>query len=115
MDNLNGLSDSKHITADIPALRLLSRNLESIFESHDFDFYSDAKILLSSGREVSVHRCILSARSPFFKNVFCGKQNVAKFEVKELVRDYDVNVDSLVAAFVYWETEGVAERCLCLC
>ncbi|KAJ0030137.1 hypothetical protein Pint_13414 [Pistacia integerrima] len=105
--NTETFSSSEHLNTDISAFRLLSRNLESIFESQDFDFYSDAKIVLSSGREVSVHRCILSARSPFFKNVFCGKQKGAKFEVKELVRDYDVSFDSLVAVLDYLYTGKV--------
>ncbi|OMO91684.1 BTB/POZ-like protein [Corchorus olitorius] len=90
-------------TPDIAALQLLSRNLESVFESPDSDsFYSDAKIALSSGREVSVHRCILTARSPVFKSVFSGlKERGAKLELKELARDYEIGYDSLVAVLAY--------------
>ncbi|OMO67278.1 BTB/POZ-like protein [Corchorus capsularis] len=90
-------------TPDIAALQLLSRNLESVFESTNSDsFYSDAKIALSSGREVSVHRCILTARSPVFKNVFSGlKERGAKLELKELARDYEIGYDSLVAVLAY--------------
>lgn len=124
MDNRNGFSDSNEISnnsstccmaaantetrssseplnPDISALRILSKNLETIFESSDFDFFADSKIVVSTGREIPVHRCILSGRSAFFKNVFVGKERGDKFEVKELVRDYDVGFDSLVSVLAY--------------
>lgn len=127
MDNRNGFSDSNEISnnsrtscvaaaantesfyssepvnSDITALRILSKTLETIFESQDFDYFTDAKIVLSTGREVPVHRCILSSRSGFFKNVFAGtgKQRGPKFELKELVRDYEVGFDPLVAVLAY--------------
>uniref|UniRef100_A0A5B7BHM4 Putative NPR1 n=1 Tax=Davidia involucrata TaxID=16924 RepID=A0A5B7BHM4_DAVIN len=87
---------------NIADLRRLSENLESIFESPpDFDFFTDAKIVVAGGREVAVHRCILSARSPFFKNVFCGKERGVKLELKELGKDFDVSFDSLVTVLAY--------------
>ncbi|OAY27113.1 BTB/POZ domain and ankyrin repeat-containing protein NPR1 isoform X1 [Manihot esculenta] len=123
MDNRIGFSDSTEISngsstccietlstpmpsnPEISALQQLSRSLESIFHSPDFDFFADAKIIISSAnREVPVHRCILSARSSFFKAVFSGsaaKEKGAEFELKELAKDYDVGFDSLVAVLAY--------------
>ncbi|KAK6236505.1 hypothetical protein SCA6_011842 [Theobroma cacao] len=144
MDNRNGFSDSNEIsnnsstcciaaatnsetlasseplnTPDIAALQILSRNLESVFESTDSDsLYSDAKIGLSSGREVPVHRCILSARSSVFKTVFSGlKDRGAKFELKELARDYEIGYDSLVAVLAYLYSGRVRSlpRGVCVC
>ncbi|ONH97721.1 hypothetical protein PRUPE_7G206800 [Prunus persica] len=86
---------------DISALTRLSDNLESILDSADFDFFADAKIVVNTGREVPVHRCILSARSSFFKNVFSAKDigsgSAVRFELKELAKEYDVGLDSLLA------------------
>ena len=144
MDYRNGFSDSNEIsnnsstccivaatntetlalseplnTPDVAALQLLSKNLESLFESTDSDsFYSDAKIALSSGREVPVHRCILSARSSVFKTVFSGlNERGAKFELKELARDYEIGYDSLVAVLAYFYTGRVRPlpKGVCLC
>ncbi|TXG61587.1 hypothetical protein EZV62_012950 [Acer yangbiense] len=137
MDNRNGFSDSNDFSSiccvaaantetlfstetlnpDITALRILSNNLNSAFESPDFELYSDAKIVLSSGREVPVHRCILSARSQFFKNIFDGKESGAKFELKELVRDYDIGFDSLVSVLGYLYTGKVRPlpKGVCVC
>lgn len=100
--NTETLCSSEPLNPDISALRILSKILETIFESPDFDNFTDAKIVLSTGLEVPVHRCILS-RSAFFKNVFAGtgKQRGPKFELKELVRDYEVGFDTLVAVLAY--------------
>ncbi|KAL6974557.1 Nitrogen permease reactivator protein [Sarracenia purpurea var. burkii] len=88
---------------DIAALRRLSENLESVFDpsSPDFDFFTDARISVSDGREFAVHRCILSARSPFFKNAFFGKESGVKLELKELTKDFDVSFDALVTVVAY--------------
>ncbi|XP_010242246.1 PREDICTED: BTB/POZ domain and ankyrin repeat-containing protein NPR1-like [Nelumbo nucifera] len=96
---------SSEISApDVTALRRLSENLESIFESPDFDFCSDAKIVVCSGQEIPVHRCILSARSPFFKTVFsssAAKEKGGKFELKELAKDFEVGYRPFVAVLSY--------------
>lgn len=85
---------------DTAALRRLSDNLESIFDTPDSDdFFADARIVLGDGREVPVHRCILSARSPFFKSFFSG--GCAKLELKEVARDYVVGFDALVGVVRY--------------
>lgn len=91
-------------TPEISGLQLLSGNLLTIFDSSDFDFFSDARLMLGSGREIPVHRCILSSRSPFFKAIFSGsafKERTAKFRLKELAGDYDVGFDALVAVLAY--------------
>ncbi|XP_010430551.1 PREDICTED: regulatory protein NPR1 isoform X2 [Camelina sativa] len=92
---------------DVSALRLLSNSLESVFDSPE-DFYSDAKLVLSDGREVSFHRCVVSARSPFFKNALAAAKKekdsnaaVVKLELKEIAKDYEVGFDSVVTVLAY--------------
>ncbi|GLT52832.1 hypothetical protein SLA2020_261490 [Shorea laevis] len=107
--NAETLSSEPSLAPDISALRRLSENLESIFISPGSDHFADAKIVVSSSttsnvREVPVHRCILSARSPFFKSLFAGSSPAAKcgeFELKELARDYEVGFDALEAVLAY--------------
>ncbi|XVE54055.1 hypothetical protein DITRI_Ditri03aG0051700 [Diplodiscus trichospermus] len=118
--NTETLSSSEPLnTPEVAALQLLSKNLESLFESTDSDsLYSDAKIVLSSGREVPVHRCILSARSSVFRAVFSGqKERGANFELKELAKDYEIRYDSLVAVLAYLYTGRVRPlpKGVCLC
>ncbi|KAG5382725.1 hypothetical protein IGI04_034195 [Brassica rapa subsp. trilocularis] len=83
---------------DASALRLLSNSLESVFDSPE-SFYSDAKLVLSGGREVSFHRVLLAARSPFFRNALTTA--VVKLELKEIAKDHVVGVDSVVAVLAY--------------
>ncbi|CAN6804880.1 hypothetical protein Bca52824_060104 [Brassica carinata] len=83
---------------DASALRLLSNSLESVFDSPE-SFYSDAKLVLSGGRELSFHRVLLAARSPFFRNALTTA--VVKLELKEIAKDHVVGVDSVVAVLAY--------------
>ncbi|EOA34947.1 hypothetical protein CARUB_v10020031mg [Capsella rubella] len=91
---------------DVSALRLLSNSLESVFDSPE-DFYSDAKLVLADGREVSFHRCVVSARSPFFKNALAAAEKekdsnaIVKLELKEIAKDYEVSFDSVVTVLAY--------------
>lgn len=87
-------------SSDISALSRLSDNLESIFGSNDYDFFADAKLVVSIGREVPVHRCVLSARSAFFRNAFSGSSE-SRFHLKELAKDYDVGFEAVVAVLRY--------------
>lgn len=98
-----GQASSEHSPLYISSgLNRLSDNLDSIFGSNEVDFFSDAKLVVGRGREVPVHRCVLSARSPFFRNVFsASKDTEARFQVKELAKDYDVGFDALVAVLGY--------------
>ncbi|KAF8109749.1 hypothetical protein N665_0092s0021 [Sinapis alba] len=83
---------------DISALRLLSNSLESVFDSPE-SFYSDAKLVLSCGREVPFHRVLLAARSPFFRNALTTA--VVKLELKEIAKDHVVGIDSVVSVLAY--------------
>ncbi|KAM5547344.1 BTB/POZ domain and ankyrin repeat-containing protein NPR1-like [Rosa sericea] len=96
-------SPSSSSPPDITSLKHLSDNLELIVDSSYFDFFADAKIVVSNGREVPVHRCILAARSSFFKNVFSAKEGSSstRFELKKLAKEYDVGLDSLLAVLGY--------------
>ncbi|XP_030448565.2 BTB/POZ domain and ankyrin repeat-containing protein NPR1 isoform X1 [Syzygium oleosum] len=89
--------------SDSPSLVRLSDHLGSVFSAErggDFDFFADAKIALRDGREVPVHRCILCARSAFFRGVLT-RGGATKLEVKELGKDYEIGHDSLVAVLGY--------------
>ncbi|CAA7402905.1 unnamed protein product [Spirodela intermedia] len=99
-------------TPDAAALRLLSDNLKSLFLSPELAFCADARIcVVSSGlpspREVAVHRCLLSARSPFFRQLFAGEKEKEKFDLRELVTPIDVGYDALVAVLAYIYTGRV--------
>lgn len=138
MDNRIGFSDSNDMSgsgsstisciattesispdpSEISAIKRLSENLESIFQSSgDFDSYADAKISVPDGREVPVHRCILSARSSFFKSVFSGKERGVKLELKELAKNFDISFDSLVTVLAYVYSGKVKEipKGVCIC
>ena len=104
---------------DVSALRRLSENLELAFESSEFDYFADAKIVVAGGRAVPVHRCILAARSAFFKSVLAGakKEKEATFEMKELGKEFDVGYDSLVAVlgYLYSGRVGPLPKGVCAC
>ncbi|KAL0798412.1 hypothetical protein Bca101_053587 [Brassica carinata] len=112
----NTESSVAHPSADLPvdvsALQLLSNNLDSLFDSPESS-YSDAKLILADDREVSFNRCILAARSPFFKNALAlaaaaaaekeqkSTAVAAKLELKRIATDYEVGFDSVVAVMAY--------------
>ncbi|KAL9224248.1 hypothetical protein vseg_000306 [Gypsophila vaccaria] len=122
------------------ALRRLSDNLDSIFDNNTFevDFtYADAAISCSaSQRTVAVHRCILAARSSFFRSLFAAKardqraakkekdrdkekekDKVVKVELKELTGGFDVGFDSVVAvlAYLYSGKVRALPKGVCVC
>ncbi|PON84424.1 Potassium channel [Trema orientale] len=122
MDTRTGFSDSNEILSnsssvccldqassepslspsEVSGLNRLSENLHSIFDSSDFEFFADARLAVARGREIPVHRCILSARSGFFRNLFSGsKDKGSRFELKDLAKDYEVGFDSVVAVLGY--------------
>ncbi|KAI3979414.1 hypothetical protein MKX01_001606 [Papaver californicum] len=107
-ENSGGSSsiEQENTTPEITALRRLSINLESTFQSTDFDFCSDAKIILFDSREIPIHRVILSSRSPFFKSLFNDSKDEKKFELKKLMSSavgvgVDVGFDSLSVVLSY--------------
>ncbi|KAK8956050.1 Regulatory protein NPR1 [Platanthera guangdongensis] len=92
---------------DIESLRRLSDHLLSLHQSPDFDFFADACIVVG-GNEFPVHRCLLSARSPFFRDFFVKKEKTTasdpiRVEMKELVGEIVVGFEtfSLVAEYLY--------------
>ncbi|CAN8273875.1 unnamed protein product [Cochlearia groenlandica] len=103
---------------ELTAFQLLSNSYESVFDSPE-DFYSDAKLILSDDREISLHRCILSSRSPFFKRAFASAAKekeksaaaaagVVKLDLKKIATDYDeIGFDSVVAVLAYVYTGRV--------
>ncbi|XP_022864635.1 BTB/POZ domain and ankyrin repeat-containing protein NPR1 isoform X2 [Olea europaea var. sylvestris] len=106
---------------DVEALNRLSNTLASIFfcksSPPDFDFFSDAKLVAAGGREIPVHRCILSARSPFFKNLFANKERNVKLDLKEVMKEYEVSYDALVTvlAYVYSGRIMAQPKDVCIC
>ncbi|KAJ8643958.1 hypothetical protein MRB53_005706 [Persea americana] len=76
VSNGDSLSNDSFNQPNVVALNRLSENLGSLFLSPYFDFYADARILVppssacTTSREIPVHHCILSARSPFFCSIF---------------------------------------------
>lgn len=110
--------------SDAIALRRLSETLESMFLSDtsstsEFDFFADARLVTGfCGREIPVHRCILAARSPFFRSMFSGeKGRIARFELKEWMKDYDVSSDVIVTVLSYLYS-GKVKACskdVCIC
>ncbi|KAL0315780.1 UNVERIFIED_CONTAM: BTB/POZ domain and ankyrin repeat-containing protein NPR1 [Sesamum radiatum] len=108
-------------TSDFAAFERLSDTLESIcFDTSsppDFDYFADARLVAASGRDIPVHRCILSARSVFFKNLFVNRERDTKFELKEVMKDYAVGYDALVTvlAYIYSGKVRVSPKDVCVC
>ncbi|KAJ0864738.1 putative chromatin remodeling & transcription regulator ABTB family [Helianthus annuus] len=88
------------LPSDVSALSKLSETLESILLEPDNSF-ADAKIVVSGGREIPVHRCILAKRSLFFKNKFCEKNCNVKLEMKELASECETGFDSVMFVLNY--------------
>ncbi|CAN6457079.1 unnamed protein product [Victoria cruziana] len=85
---------------EISSFRKLSENLDTLFRSPEFELYSDLKIATEGGQEVSAHRCILAARSPFLKQVLTGNGK-DRYEMRELAKDFHVGYDALVSVLDY--------------
>lgn len=68
-----------------------------------------------------MHRCILSARSPFFRSLFSGAKEktnaAAKVELKELMKERDVSFDALltVLAYLYSGRVRSSPEDVCIC
>ncbi|KAF9613070.1 hypothetical protein IFM89_005518 [Coptis chinensis] len=104
--NTETLTSPEHLQqpelSQLTSLNRLSQNLETIFQSEDdFTFYSDAKIIVNESQQLPIHRCILSARSLFFKSLFSEARDEVVFQLKDLVKDYKVGYDSLVGILGY--------------
>lgn len=103
--------------ADVEALKRLSENLRSIFQSEDFAFCADATITCNS-RDLPVHRCVLSARSPFFRDFFSkNRENTGAIEARDLLGDFEVEYDALVLVmeYIYSGRVGQLPKGVCIC
>lgn len=103
--------------ADVEALKRLSENLRSIFQSEDFAFCADATITCNS-RDLPVHRCVLSARSPFFRDFFFkNRENSGAIEARDLLPDFEVEYDALVLVmeYIYSGRVGQLPKGVCIC
>ncbi|XP_020097395.1 BTB/POZ domain and ankyrin repeat-containing protein NPR1-like [Ananas comosus] len=120
-------ADMAAAAADLEALRRLSENIGSVLCA-DFDYFADAVIVVPGGgarapREIGVHRCVLSARSPFFREVFARRERGAapgapeRVEVRELVGEFQVGYEALVAVleYLYSGRVGPLPREVCIC
>ncbi|KAM0933555.1 putative chromatin remodeling & transcription regulator ABTB family [Dioscorea sansibarensis] len=109
--------------AEGEALRRLSNNLASLFDSPDLAPFADAFLVVENDgddppKEFGVHRCLLSARSPFFRDVFSKKdKGLVRIEVRELVPGFRIGYESLGAVLVYLYSGrmGVLPRGVCVC
>ncbi|RZS19624.1 hypothetical protein BHM03_00052041 [Ensete ventricosum] len=98
--------------AEVAALSRLSEQLGSLLRSPGLSFCSDARITVrSSGGEpprvVPVHRCLLAARSPFFRDKFAG--GAAALELGEMVAGFEVGCEALEAVLQYVYTGRLEE------
>ncbi|XP_076922145.1 BTB/POZ domain and ankyrin repeat-containing protein NPR1-like [Bidens hawaiensis] len=101
---------------EITSLNRLSETLELILLEPSNSF-SDAKIVLSGGQEVPVHRCILSKRSPFFKNKLCEKNCDVRLDMKELASECELGFDSVMCVLSYLYSGKIKElpKEVCVC
>ncbi|KFK41854.1 hypothetical protein AALP_AA2G179400 [Arabis alpina] len=74
----NNISSNSASNLEVVSLSKLSSNLEQLLSNPDCD-YSDAEIIVG-GVSVSVHRCILAARSKFFQELFKKEKKNSKTE-----------------------------------
>ncbi|XP_064934159.1 BTB/POZ domain and ankyrin repeat-containing protein NPR1-like [Musa acuminata AAA Group] len=98
--------------AEVAALSRLSEQLGYLLRSPGLSFCSDARITVrSSGGEpprvVPVHRCLLAARSPFFRDKFAG--GAAALELGEMVNGFEVGCEALEAVLQYVYTGRLEE------
>lgn len=93
---------------EIISLSKLSCNLEQLLCESGSDF-SDADILVE-GSTVSIHRCILAARSKFFDDLFrkdkgsVGKEGKPKYFMKDLLPYGNVGYEAFVVIVSYLYT-----------
>ncbi|KAF0915986.1 hypothetical protein E2562_000619 [Oryza meyeriana var. granulata] len=113
--------------ADVEALRRLSDSLAAVFRSpEDFAFLTDARIAVPgapAGADVMVHRCVLSARSPFLRDIFARRSAAAeggdRLELREILGGEEVEVGYealvLVLEYLYSGRVGDLPKAACLC
>ncbi|GAA0165268.1 hypothetical protein LIER_20714 [Lithospermum erythrorhizon] len=124
MDTRSGSSSvccigAEQSPSEVAALRRLSETLESIFLGNlqpDFG-YADAEIVDAGGTVIPVHRCILSARSPFFRSVFGCKARNVRVKLKDWMKERDVSYEALITVVRYMYSGKVraAPEGVCVC
>ncbi|RWW56111.1 hypothetical protein BHE74_00037208 [Ensete ventricosum] len=103
------LCSAAPVAAEVAALSRLSDHLRSLLRTPGLAFCSDARITVRSAggdppHEVPVHRCVLSARSPFFLYKFAAGAGAGAgaLELGELVAGFEVGwALEVVLRYVY--------------
>ena len=102
---------------DVEALSRLSSNLSSLFLSQSPNF-SDVTLSVQNN-QILLHRCVLSARSPFFFNLFAKRDEAAgaRLELGEILGGYEVGHEALVLVlgYVYSGKVGLLPEGVCAC
>ncbi|VAH57697.1 unnamed protein product [Triticum turgidum subsp. durum] len=114
--------------ADVEALRRLSDNLAAAFRSpDDFAFLADALVAVPGAPDLRVHRCVLSARSPFLRALFKRRAAAAgssggaegnRLELRELLGDeVEVGYEALELVLDYLYSGRVRDlpKSACAC
>lgn len=110
----NAYSSSSMSTPDVNALHILSESLRSLLLSSSSFDCSDAEIRVDE-RVVSLHRCILSARSPYFRDLFSKAKAVGetqakfKYDITELLNGWRVGYEALMIVLGYLYSGKLAE------
>lgn len=109
---------------EIAALEKLSESIESLLSLADVDC-SDAEIVVQD-RPVAVHRCILAARSPFFREKLFPKtrpdsqaaSTKLRYELKDWVTEGNVGYEAFKILLAYLYSGRVKaplpEVCICV-
>ncbi|KAJ6813700.1 putative regulatory protein NPR1 isoform X1 [Iris pallida] len=113
-------SSPNHHPADVEALRRLSDSLSSLLLLSPSDSFSDLTIAVQSTdspRDLAVHRCILSARSPFFRRLLLLPDAAERLDLGEVLLGFDVGFDALVLVmgYLYSGKVGPLPRGVCEC
>ncbi|XP_042464479.1 BTB/POZ domain and ankyrin repeat-containing protein NPR1-like [Zingiber officinale] len=88
--------------AQAAAFSRLSEQLGCLLHAPELNFCSDARI-----GGVPVHRCVLSARSPFFREKFAA--GATELEIVDLAEGFEVGPEALVAVLQYIYTGRLEE------
>ncbi|XP_009392990.2 BTB/POZ domain and ankyrin repeat-containing protein NPR1-like [Musa acuminata AAA Group] len=100
------------VAAEVAALSRLSEHLGSLLRNPGLAFCSDARITVRSAggdppHELPVHRCVLSARSPFFRDKFAA--GAVALELGEVVAGFEIGREALEVVLQYVYTGRLEE------
>ncbi|KAJ6812996.1 BTB/POZ domain and ankyrin repeat-containing protein NPR1-like [Iris pallida] len=113
-------SSSTHHPADVEALRRLSESLSSLLLLSSSNSFSDLTIAVRSSdppRDLHVHRCLLSSRSPFFRLHLSSTPPPERLDLGEILVGFDVGYDALVLVmgYLYSGKVGPLPKGVCEC